>query len=206
MAKDSKITESSKFRYFTPNSENKTVPLFGPSTVLLTYYKSYLAKETSAFVNRKSTVGVCHFDRGKKIIPLRFLRGWLADYRANCSQGLQRIRSGYNIAPFCLGFIVPYDIIVVFVLNFLFQVAYVDLTSLQVIRNSTCSTIFGKSSKTFRISSIFCSLDSSQPVKLKYFKITLSAFMYFVETHCIMLAHFLQKSIRHSALHECKHI
>ena len=31
---NSKITESTKFRYFAPNPENKTIPLFGPSTVL----------------------------------------------------------------------------------------------------------------------------------------------------------------------------
>ena len=34
MAKNYKITESSKFRYFAPYPENETVPLFGPSTVI----------------------------------------------------------------------------------------------------------------------------------------------------------------------------
>ena len=51
------------------------------------------------------------------------------------------------------------------------QLMFVQAASLQVIKNSTCSTIFGKSSNTFRISSIFCSLVSSQPVKLKYLNI-----------------------------------
>ena len=33
MAKNFKITESTKFRYFASNPKNKTNPLFGPSTV-----------------------------------------------------------------------------------------------------------------------------------------------------------------------------
>ena len=33
-----KITELSKFRYFAPNPENKTIPLFGPSTVYMEHH------------------------------------------------------------------------------------------------------------------------------------------------------------------------
>ena len=69
---NSKITESTKFRYFAPNPENKTIPLFGPSTVIKMAFKrkNGLTIRDEA-KSRKRSMGNMGFIDGKRKNSLR---------------------------------------------------------------------------------------------------------------------------------------